>query len=451
MTYHDNRRKRLGAGPFGYNVRDLAERDPEEREKMGRELDEIETNLQWGFEPGRWAKAAKWFAEDWPEPKLLSGGDFAGMYGQRNDLTAEAADFRDVLGQANKVWKTNAGLNSPLLPSLAELPNTERERVRNQSKKFRTLVAFGVTPDRWEWEIKNLAKNGTLLNPQADSERLMGLWETRNDLIPELDATDHALDYLDELERDGGNANTPNTALNPGGDALNAAAAAVAGQVATINNPNRLVGSFGANFDPQGTDHGAGSFQYPSGGAVEVSYGESQAPDSIGPKDEDSTSQDTTTPNQTEEKPQHEPPDLYEGWPEDWEYTPDIDATPCGWAETVIANLQNDHDILVNKLVEHAEWLKNVTPEFNRVMDDYQSSIFAVGVETLLAPLQGFGGFEGAVMSMASVYSNKQEHDAAVERVMTVRRKIDRASNELNQTSKNLVMTYDKQKTLNCQ
>ncbi len=117
--------------------------------------------------------------------------------------TQAANQARNALINTGKVWKTNAGRNSPFLPALAALPNHERERVRNQNSKFRTLTAFGETPDRWEWEVKNLVNNGDLLDPEADSQRLMGLWETRHDLIQELDAADHALDYLGELEKQG--------------------------------------------------------------------------------------------------------------------------------------------------------------------------------------------------------------------------------------------------------
>ena len=195
---------RPGAGPFGYTLGDLSSRTPEERDEFERELGDLENKLQWGFEPGRWAKGSAWHGEDWPEAKLLSGGELAGMYGQRAEVEAETQDFRATLGEANKVWKREAGLNSTFLPALASLPRHEQQRVRQQSKKFRTLIAFGETPDRWEWEIKNLAKNGHLLDPEADTERLMGLWENRETLIPHLDATDHALDYLDTVEAEAG-------------------------------------------------------------------------------------------------------------------------------------------------------------------------------------------------------------------------------------------------------
>ena len=176
MTHHDNTPARGGAGPFGYTLDDLISRPPEEREDM------------------------------------LGADAFASSFDQRDDLTAEAADFREVLGEAGKLWKTNAGRNSPFLPALASLPKHEQSRVRNQSQKFRELIAFGETPDRWEWDVKNLRDSGDLLDPEADTERLMGLYETKDDLIPGLDATDHALDYLDELEKLGG-AESPDAPL----------------------------------------------------------------------------------------------------------------------------------------------------------------------------------------------------------------------------------------------
>ncbi len=184
---------RGGAGPFGYSRDDLIKRPLEELDEMDLELEEVENNLQWGYEPGRWADGAEYYRNAWPEAKLIGADAFAESFDQRDDLTAEAADFRNLLGEAKKVWKTNAGLNSPFLPALAELPNTDRERVRNQSKKFRELIAFGETPDRWEWDVKNLRDSGDLLDPEADSQRLMGLYETKVDLIPRLDAMDHAL------------------------------------------------------------------------------------------------------------------------------------------------------------------------------------------------------------------------------------------------------------------
>ena len=62
--FHDNKPARV-AGPFGYTLRDLAARSPEERDEMRRELDALDNKLQWGFEPGRWAKGAAWHDDDW--------------------------------------------------------------------------------------------------------------------------------------------------------------------------------------------------------------------------------------------------------------------------------------------------------------------------------------------------------------------------------------------------
>ncbi len=69
--------------------------------------------------------------------------------------------------------------------------------------KFRTLIAFGETPDRWQWEVKSLTEAGDLLDPEAHLALLNGLWETKADLVPQLDSIDHALDYLGELEAQG--------------------------------------------------------------------------------------------------------------------------------------------------------------------------------------------------------------------------------------------------------
>ncbi len=224
---------------------------------------------------------------------------------------------------------------------------------------------------------------------------------------------------------------------------------------ATIKSPTLslqvLSDTTGATFDSQSTDHGIRSFQYPFGGLAEVNYSGSQAPDPIDSNEKDSTSQATATPNQTEENSQYEPSNLYEGWPKDWEYTHDMTVDPCRWAETVIANLLITKDELLNKLADYAEQLKNISPEFNRVMDDYLSSIRTAGAETLLAPFQGPGGFGSALGSMAGVYNNKQEYDTAVKLVMDVRGEIDRAYNDLRRNNGNLVMVYDKQKALNCQ
>ncbi len=68
---------------------------------MRRELDALDNKLQWGFEPGRWAKGAAWHDDDWPEPNLLAAGDLAGGFERRDELIAEANDFREVLGRAH--------------------------------------------------------------------------------------------------------------------------------------------------------------------------------------------------------------------------------------------------------------------------------------------------------------------------------------------------------------
>ncbi len=111
MTYHDDVRTRTG--PFGYTLDDLASRAPEEREAMRGELEELENNLQWGYEPGRWADGADYYRGAWPDAKLLGADAFASSFDQRDDLQVEAENFGTMLGQANKVWKAQAGRNSP--------------------------------------------------------------------------------------------------------------------------------------------------------------------------------------------------------------------------------------------------------------------------------------------------------------------------------------------------